>query len=139
MDDTAPIFVADRYFAKPNKVPIRLYADLLAASASRRLNVLCTEPPSTYPNPWWKKFPAQLRKHLTVRSFLRHGGSPAFHDRYLVLGDSEILFTNSLNGWHEHGVTFDKLPFVVYRAHAVDLWSLPLQSNTASFYVQEYP
>ena len=139
-DHAAPIYIADRYFAKPTKGSIGvLYADLFAASTGRRLNVLCTEPPSTYPSPWWKKFPRQLRDHLTVRSFLRYDGKPAFHDRYLILGDSEILFTHSFNGWHEHGVTFDKLPFDVYRAHAVDLWALPLESATASFHVEEYP
>ena len=139
-DQSAPIYIADRYFAKPTKDSLGvLYADLFAASTDHRLNVLCTEPPSTYPNPWWKKFPRQLREHLTVRSFLRHDGKPAFHDRYLILGDSEILFTHSFNGWHEHGVTFVKLPFDVYRAHAVELWSVPLQSATASFRVEEYP
>lgn len=140
-DISAPIYIADRYFVNPIKgsLGVQLYADLLAASSDRSLNVLCTEPPSCYPRPWWMKLPSHLTRHLTVRSFLRQDGSAAFHDRYLVAGDRETLFTNSFKGWPHDGVTFVNLPFNVYRTQAINLWSLALRSSNAPFFVEEYP
>ena len=135
------VYLADRYFASrvPGIAGFRLYADLLATSHDQ-LNVLCTEEPAKHPNPWWEGLPPHLTERLTVRSFQNHDRkTPAFHDRYLVAAERETLFTNSVHGWQKDGVTFVTLPFDVYRSETAHMWSQPLQTTSADFWVEEYP
>ena len=70
--------------------------------------------------------PKVLTSHVTVRELVnqRNQRARAFHDRYLVAGDKEILISHSFNGWGEDGVTFVSLPYGVYRAEAEKWWSL---------------
>ena len=135
------IYLADRYFPSlaGDAAGVRLVTDMLAASNECRLNILCTETPAEHPSPWWTALPTHLTEHMTVRSFLKRDRKPAFHDRFLVTAERERLFTHSINGWKKDGVTFVTLPFNVYRTHAEYLWSQPLQSTSANFYVEEYP
>ena len=134
------IYLADRYFLEPVNGPkgIQLYADLLGATLGRQLCVLCTQPPSAHPNPWWSRFPTHMTTHLTVR-FIYNNRRPAFHDRYLITPQRETLFTTSLNGWDRDGVTFATLPFGVYRAEAMHFWSLTPNAHTPPYDVEEYP
>ena len=62
---------------------------------------------------------------------------PAFHDRYLITPDKEIIITHSINGWHDQGVTFATLSFGVYRAEAEELWSLNVGRNQNGVHVEE--
>ena len=137
-----PVYLADRYFL--NEVDgnegIRLYADILSAAAGRELRVLCTQPPTAHPRPWWKNLPPDLTCNLVVRRFLTPEPMPrpAFHDRYLVTPKRETLLSHSFNGWAQHGVTFVTLPFDVYRGEAEYLWSIDVGSTNAPLSVEEY-
>ena len=93
--------------------------------------------------PWWANYPKPLTNHVSVRAFFkRDQDNPderkrGFHDRYLITPEHEIIITNSLNGWREHGVTFISHRQGVYRAEADNLWELDLQSATESLWVEE--
>ena len=139
VDESDSIYLADRYFLDSVKDAkrVHLYADLLSASAGRELRVLCTQPPKDHPKPWWSRFPAHMTTHLSVRCFFKHG-RPAFHDRYLITPQRETLLTNSLNGWALDGITFATLPYGVYRAEAIHLWSLTPGTHTPPYDVEEY-
>lgn len=141
-DRPEPVYIADRYFLLEvgGIQGIQLYSDMLSATISRELRVLCTQSPSNHPRPWWKKLPAELTRHLVVRCFLTHDPAPqpAFHDRYLITAERETLLSHSLNGWVRDGVTFVTLPFGVYRADAEYLWSIDLRSSQAPLFVEEY-
>ena len=141
-DQATAVYLADRYFLSEvdGKDGIRLYTDLLSAAAGRELRVLCTQPPTKHPLPWWKKLPRDLTRNLVVRSFLTHDAKPrpAFHDRYMVTAKRETLLSHSLNGWPHDGVTFVTLPFDVYRAEAAYLWSIDVASTSAPLSVEEY-
>ena len=139
-DASETIYLADRYFLEPVKGPkgIQLYADLLGATVGRELCILCTQAPNAHPNPWWSRFPTHMTTHLKVRS-VYNNGRPAFHDRYLITPQRETLLTNSLNGWAIDGVTFATLPYGVYRAEAMHLWSLTPNAHTPPYDVEEYP
>ena len=82
---------------------------------------------------WLSGYPSILTDHVVVRSFTRMTGKgedkPAFHDRYLITPDKEIIITHSINGWHDDGVTFAVLPAGVHRAQAEELWSLNISDN----------
>ena len=62
---------------------------------------------------------------------------PAFHDRYLIIPDKEIIITHSINGWHVHGVTFATLPYGVYEAQVQELCSLNIGDNSNGVHVRE--
>ena len=87
------------------------------------------------------KYPSILTNHVAVRSVTSKDGKgrdrPAFHDRYLITPDREIIVTHSINGWHEHGVTFATLSYGVYRAEAEELWSLDVGRNKSGVHVEE--
>ena len=121
----APIYFADPHFMgdNPDDTEIKLLTAILAESEGRPLNILLGQR--------WKKgrklgYPGPLVAKAAVKSFTRAGerGGPAFHDRYLITPACETLITNSVNGWGNHGVTFNRLPHGVYRAEAEYLWSL---------------
>ena len=82
---------------------------------------------------WLSRYPSILTDHVAIRSFTSKDGQgldrPAFHDRYLITPDQEIIITHSINGWHDQGVTFAVLPYGVYRAEAEELWSLNIGDN----------
>ena len=119
-----PIYFADPHFLgeKPGDTEVKLLTAILAESRGRPLNILLGRQ--------WKKgrtlgYPRPLIANATVRSFTRAGerAGPAFHDRYLITPAGETLITNSVNGWGNHGVTFNRLSHGVYRAEAEYLWS----------------
>ena len=120
-----PIYFADPHFMgeKPDDTEVKLLTAILAESKGRPLNILLGQ--------LWKKgrkfgYPRPLAAKAAVKSFTSAGerGGPAFHDRYLITPAGETLFTNSVNGWGNHGVTFNRLSHGVYRAEAEYLWSL---------------
>ena len=90
---------------------------------------------------WLSGYPSVLASHVAVRSFTSKNGrgedKPAFHDRYLIIPDKEIIITHSINGWQDHGVTFATLPYGVYEAQAAELWSLTIGDNSNGVHVQE--
>ena len=124
-----PIYLADPYF-RSSVVGDRerdLYLRVFGATSDRSLQVLCSPKTRTEPGKqWWADYPKVLTSHVTVRELVnqRNQRTRAFHDRYLVAGDKEILISHSFNGWGEDGVTFVSLPYGVYRAEAEEWWSL---------------
>ena len=101
----APLYLADPHFMSldhgdPEK---RLYLGMVEAMAGRPLRVLCA--PLVPERPWWTSFPNLVTDRITVRAFVtQRGGGRAFHDRYLIAADTEILITNSFNGWSSGGL-----------------------------------
>ena len=142
---TEPLYLADRYFMpyleeKTGAVSdlVQLYLELFAATTGRSLRILCTQKKKGNARPWWANYPKPLTNHVSVRAFFkRDQDKPGFHDRYLITPEHEIIITNSLNGWREHGVTFISHRQGVYRAEADNLWELDLQSATESLWVEE--
>ena len=131
-----PIYLADPYFMNLDSGATRtkLYLGIFQATIGAPLNVLCGPPGQG--QPWWASFPDFLTNHVTVRSFM-HQRWPAFHDRYLVTRDQEILFTNSFNGWHKNGVTFCSPPKELYRTQAEKFWSRNVGAVIGGIRVQE--
>ena len=121
-----PIHLADPYF---RSIGVRdrerdLYLRIFDATRGRSLQVLCSPKTRTEPGKqWWADYSKVLTSHVTVRELVNQRAR-AFHDRYLVAGDKEILISHSFNGWGEDGVTFVSLPYGVYRAEAEKWWSL---------------
>ena len=144
-----PLYLADPYFdpylddtaAKYSKL-VQTYLDLFAATTGRSLRILCAHP-REYCQPWWVKYPKDITKHVSVRTFHKRdergpdGPRRGFHDRYLITPDTETIITNSLNGWDKAGVTFISLPYEVYRAEAEQLWSMKLEADTERLWVEE--
>ena len=133
-----PIYLADPHFMdlKPGDIERRLYLGMIEAVAGRQLRVLCaTHKPEP---PWWTYYPDLITDRITVRAFVtqREDGR-AFHDRYVVAGGTEILMTNSFNGWRTGGVTFISTPYSVYRAEAEKLWSMDIGAHDNGIQVQE--
>lgn len=119
-----PVYFADPYFMgeRPGDIEIKLLTAILAESKGRPLNILLGH---------WKngrklEYPRPVVAKAAVKSFTGAGkrAGPAFHDRYLITPAGETLITNSVNGWENHGVTFNRLSHGVYRAEAEYLWSL---------------
>ena len=141
--DKEPIYLADRYFADPKfrsrgsaKIYSHLYVQMFAETQGRPLRILCGQKNASA---WWKGLNF-ITKHLTARSFVTQKDghvSPAFHDRYLISGDREILISNSLNNWNDDGVTFVSLPYGVYRAETERLWSMEVGKTTEGVQVYE--
>ena len=127
-DTTKPIYLADPYFMAigPGDEESQLYLDIFQAAAGNSLHILCSPTSRTKPEDvWWSNYPSFLTRHVTVRELIGQGEyDRAFHDRYLITGDREILISNSFTGWRKDGVTFVGIPEGEYRAEAEKWWSL---------------
>ena len=128
-----PIYLADPYLKCESETELKMLTAILSVASGQPLNILCGR---------WKNgrkltYPIPLVAQATVRSFTRADGHPAFHDRYLITPDGETLITNSVNGWDKYGVTFDSLPYGVYRAEAEKLWHLNAGANGNGVLVEE--
>ena len=135
-----PIYLADRYFMDRLKGDrgTKLYLKIFEATTGRPLRILCTERENGNVRPWWSNYPNRITTHVTVRAFLKSDKcTPKFHDRYLITPRREFLITNSLKGWPKGGVTFDGLPYGVYRAEAEQLWSMGIGPSTTDLFVHE--
>lgn len=149
VDQKTPIFLADPYFetqlmgnAPKDLDRKKLYLDIFATTAGAPLQILCAkkEPEQGQgdPPPWWSECPEQITSHVHVRSFRRRDRQePGFHDRFLITPRREIIITNSIRGWHTHGVTFASFPSEVYRAEADRLWNMAVGSQTTDLLVRE--
>ena len=135
-----PIYLAEPYFMQRNfdNTNERIYSSMFATTQGQQLRILCGQWNTAG---WLSKYPSILTNHVEIRSFTSKDGKgedrPAFHDRYLVMPDKEIIITHSINGWHDQGVTFATLPYEVYRAEAEELWWLNVGQNSNGVYVQE--
>ena len=147
---TEPLYLADPYFMPyldektgADSDLVQLYLELFAATTGRSLQILCAQKKRGDARPWWAKYPKPLTNHVIVRAFFKRDqdnpdeSKGGFHDRYLITPEHEIIFTNSLNSWRKHGVTFISHRQGVYRAEADNLWALDLQSATESLWVEE--
>ena len=135
-----PIYLADPYFMQRDfhNTNERLYSSMFSTTRGRQLKILCGQ---RNVERWLSKYPSILTSHVEVRSVTTKDGNgqdcPAFHDRYLITPEKEIIVTHSINGWHDHGVTFAMLSFGVYRAEAEELWSLNVGRNNNGVLVEE--
>ena len=135
-----PIYLADPYFMQRDfdNTNERVYSSMFSATRRQQLRILCGQGGV---DKWLSKYPSILTDQVKVRSFTSKNAKgedkPAFHDRYLITPDKEIIITHSVNGWHDHGVTFAKLPYGVYRAEAEELWSLSVGRNNNGVLVEE--
>ena len=142
-DQTTPVYFADPYFMNrlPGEKGERLYLDLFAATAGRRLRILSGEAGSQakgMAQPWWSTYPNQITGHVSVRTFRLQGANRhGFHDRYLVTPKREFVITHSINGWPKDGVTFAALPYEIYRAEAKRLWKMDIGSTVTDLLVRE--
>ena len=126
-DSTRPIYLADPYFMAigPKDEESELYIRIFEATTGNPLRILSSPKRRTKPGDvWWSRYPAFLTKHVIVRELIAPGEhDSAFHDRYLITGDSEILLSNSFTGWRKDGVTFVGIPEGAYRAEAERWWA----------------
>lgn len=135
-----PIYLADPYFMQRNlnDTNERIYSSMFSTTKGRELRILYGQRNA---DGWLSSYPSILTNHVVARSFTSKDGKgqdrPAFHDRYLITPDKEIIITHSINGWHEHGVTFATLSYGVYRAEAEELWSLNEGRNNNGVHVEE--
>ncbi len=139
-DRKEPIYLADRYFMDRLKgdCGTKLYLKIFEATTGRPLRILCTERENGNVRPWWSNYPNQITVHVSVRAFLRQDKkTPGFHDRYLITPRREFIITNSLKGWPKGGVTFSRLPYDIYRAEAVRLWSMGIGSSITDLFAHE--
>ena len=116
----------------------KLCIDLFTKTSGQEIRILCAK---NGRRDWWSQFNGVPTSHVTIRSFLRRSENqrepkPAFHDRYLITMDREILITNSMNGWSKNGVTFDVLPYGVYRTETEQLWAYRCGSHEG-FIIEE--
>ena len=145
-----PFYLADPYFdpylkerAGAASQLVQLYLELFAATTSQSLRILCAQKKQGDARPWWASYPKHLTDHVSVRAFFKRNRDKSdeskrgFHDRYLITPEHETIITNSLNGWHKHGVTFISHRQGVYRAEAENLWAMDLQSATETLWVEE--
>ena len=127
-DSTKSIYLADPYFMAigPGDEESQLYLDIFQAAAGNSLHILCSPTSRTKPEDvWWSNYPSFLTSHVTVRELIGQAEyDRAFHDRYLIAGDREILISNSFTGWRKDGVTFVGIPEGEYRAEAEKWWAL---------------
>ena len=135
-----PIYLADPYFMQRDfdNTNERVYSSMFSTTKGQQLRILCGQ---RNVERWLSKYPSILTNHVAVRSVTSKDGKgqdrPAFHDRYLITPDKEIIVTHSINGWHDHGVTFATLSYGVYRAEAEELWSLNVGCNNNGVLVEE--
>ena len=135
-----PIYIADPYFMsiKVEDTPERLRSGILAYTKGNSLRIICASSEETLRKrqAWPNRYPQMLTSHVSARSFTRGGGA-AFHDRYIITPDKEVIITNSFNGWHRHGVTFTTSQYGVYRAEAEAFWNLNIGDNSDRTHVRE--
>ena len=135
-----PVYLADPYFMQRDfdNTNERVYSSMFSATRRQQLRILCGQGGA---DKWLSKYPSILTNHVAVRSFTSKNAKgedkPAFHDRYLITPEKEIIITHSINGWHDNGVTFATLPYGVYRAQAEELWSLNIGRNNNGVLVEE--
>ena len=135
-----PIYLADPHFTQRNfdDTNERIYSSMFSTTKGRQLRILCGQRDV---DGWLSKYPSILTNHVAVRSVTSKDGNgkdrPAFHDRYVITPDKEIIVTHSINGWHNHGVTFATLSYGVYRAEAEEFWSLDVGRNKNGVHVEE--
>ena len=135
-----PIYLADPYFMQRDfdNTNERVYSSMFSTTKGQQLRILCGQ---RNVERWLSKYPSILTNHVAVRAVTSKNGKgqdrPAFHDRYLITPDKEIIVTHSINGWHDHGVTFATLSYGVYRAEAEELWSLNAGHNNNGVLVEE--
>ena len=145
-----PIYLADPHFMpyldEKNEVDsdlVQLYLELFAATVGRPLRIVCAKQRLHGVRPWWLDYPKSLWSHVNVRTFHKCDKDKngrlkrAFHDRYITTPEHEVIITNSLNGWNEHGVTFVSHRYGVYSAEAERLWSMGVQSVSEALLVEE--
>ena len=145
-----PIYLADPHFMpyldetkEADSKLVQLYLELFAATVGRPLRILCAKRRLREIRPWWLDYPKTLLSHVSVRTFHKHEKDKnghlkrGFHDRYITTPEHEVIITNSLNGWNEHGVTFVSHRYGVYSAEAKRLWSVSLQSVSEALLVEE--
>ena len=135
-----PVYLADPYFMQRDfdNTNERVYSSMFSATRGQQLRILCGQRDVER---WLSKYPSVLTGHVKVRSFTSKNAKgddkPAFHDRYLITSEKEIIITHSINGWHDDGVTFATLPYGVYRAEAEEFWSLTMGRNNNGVHVEE--
>ena len=135
-----PIYLADPYFMQRDfdNTNERVYSSIFSTTKGQQLRILCGQ---RNVERWLPKYPSILTNHVAVRSVTSKDGKgqdrPAFHDRYLITPNSETIITHSINGWHDHGVTFATLSYGVYRAEAERFWSLDAGRNNNGVLVDE--
>ena len=139
-----PVYLADPYFMQRDfdNTNERVYSSMFSTTKGQQLRILCGQRDADeWLSEWLFKYPPILTNHVAVRSVTKKDSQgqdrPAFHDRYLITPEKEIIVTHSINGWHDHGVTFATLPYGVYRAEAEELWSLNLGRNNNGVLVEE--
>ena len=135
-----PIYFADPYFMDRLKgeMGAKLYLDMFAATAGQNLRILCCHGEEESSQAWWTNYPSPVVSHVQVRSFLsscrdKDGKpKPAFHDRFMITPEREVIITHSINGWPTGGVTFATIPYNIYRGEAEWLWSLDIHQDNQS-------
>ena len=143
-DQKTPIYFADPSFEthidgdKRRRLDRKkIYLDIFATTVGAPLHILCARRRPDETPPWWSAYPERVTAHVHARSFYSHDDrKTGFHDRFLITPKREIMISHSINGWHNHGVTFATLPYDVYRAEADHLWSMDVGSTTADLFVQ---
>ena len=136
----APIYLADPYFtlSRPEDDEREFFRRIFEVTSGHPLRILCSPKAATPIGYWWSGYPDFLTRHIIVRELIKQGGNGrAFHDRYLIAGDEEILISNSFNGWSADGVTLVSLPYGVYRAEAEKWWSLEPGTTSEGIVVRE--
>lgn len=140
-DSKEPIFLSDPYFMAigPGDEESELYISIFDATAGSPLHILCSPTSRTKPDDvWWSNYPTFLTRHVTVRELIGRGEyDRAFHDRFLIAGDREILISNSFTGWRKDGVTFVGIPEGEYRAEAEKWWALDVGTTHNGYLVYE--
>ena len=135
-----PIYLADPYFMQRDfdNTNERVYSSMFSTTKEQHLRILCGQ---RNVDSWLSKYPSILTNHVAVRSVTSKDGKgqdrPAFHDRYLIAPNKEIIVTHSINGWHDQGVTFATLSYGVYRAEAEEFWTLEVGRNNNGVLVEE--
>lgn len=131
-----PIYLADPHFTNrgPATAEQRLFLGMFDATKDMPMRILCGEGRR---QAWWRRYPSVMTHHVEARMFQRSWKKSAFHDRYVVTPEKEILITNSFNNWINSGVTFDTFSHGVYRAGAEALWSMQIGASDKSINVYE--
>lgn len=125
------IYIADPYFLKlfETKEGKKAFLDITEITSEHRLRILCCNTEIERAQEFLAKLPRALESHVQIRSFRKITNNEesesegAFHDRYLITPNHEVIVTHSLNGWRKGGVTFANAPYGIYRAEAEWLWS----------------
>ncbi len=131
-----PIYLGDPFFTNkgPAAAEERLLLGIFDATTGPPLRILCGEGRR---EAWWGRYPSVVTNHVEARMFQRPWKKSAFHDRYVVTPEKEILISNSFNNWINSGVTFDTFSHGVYRAGAEALWSMRIGTSDESIHVFE--